>query len=130
MSLDVSPALLARAEAGEVDDADFADTVRTSLPYAYRTVADLVAELAENGGPFADSNVPPPSDAERGQLLRALASDAIRGNLERHFGVRLAFMNCHRVAVFPLGGERSEEHRAFTSTRSQLLNQVPELRSC
>ena len=34
------------------------------------------------------------------QLLRALASDAIRGALERHFGVVLAFQNCHRVAAF------------------------------
>lgn len=66
--------------------------MRTSLPYAYRMVT-----------------TPPPSGAECGRLLRALASDAIRGSLERHFGVRLAFMNCHRVAV---------------------LNQSPEFRDC
>lgn len=34
--------------------------------------------------------MPPPSEKERGQLLRALANDSIRGALERHFGVRLA----------------------------------------
>jgi hypothetical protein len=62
-------------------------------------------------------------------LLRALASDSIRGSLERHFGVRLAFQNCHRVAAF-----RAEDHGAayqeFVSARAQLLNQSPALRSC
>ncbi len=130
MSLDVSPALLAQAEAGEVAEADFVDAVRTSLPYAYRLIEELATELGGSGGPYADNTVPPPSETERGQLLRALASDAIRGSLERHFDVRLAFMNCHRVAVFPVGAEQGAEYQAFTSIRSQLLNQVPELRSC
>ena len=53
---------------------------------------------------FVDNQVPPPDEQARGQLLRALASDAIRGPLERHFGVTLAFQNCHRVAVFPAPG--------------------------
>ena len=29
-----------------------------------------------------------------------MASDTMRGAIERHFGVRLAFQNCHRAAVF------------------------------
>ncbi|MDH6108433.1 hypothetical protein P3T36_003923 [Kitasatospora sp. MAP12-15] len=130
MSLDVSPALLARAERGEVDESDFVDTVRTSLPYAYQLIAGLSTELAAGEAPFADNTTPPPSEAERGQLLRALASDAIRGSLERHFGVRLAFMNCHRVAAFRPGCEQDEPYRKFTSVRSQLLNQSPEFRDC
>ncbi len=28
-------------------------------------------------------------------VAAGLASDAIRGGLERHFGVKLAFQNCH-----------------------------------
>jgi hypothetical protein len=74
--------------------------------------------------------VPPPNEAERGQLLRALASDAIRGGLERHFGVKLAFQNCHRVAAFRLSAVGGERYRAFISPRGQLLNQSPELRDC
>jgi hypothetical protein len=77
----------------------------------------------------ADNQVPPPSEAERGQLLRALASDAIRGSLERHFGVRLAFQNCHRVAVFRPGHDR-RAYEEFISPRAQLLNQSPALRNC
>ncbi|WP_035841301.1 SCO5389 family protein [Kitasatospora azatica] len=130
MSLTVSPELLAQAEAGEVAEADFVATVRESLPFAYRMVEGLTAELAAGDVPFADNQIEPPSDAERGQLLRAMASDAIRGSLERHFRVRLAFMNCHRVAVFPMGAEQGAEYRSFTSMRAQLLNQTPELRSC
>ncbi|KDN81255.1 SCO5389 family protein [Kitasatospora cheerisanensis] len=129
MSLDVSPSLLALAERDEVADADFLATVRDSLPYAYRLVDDLTAELAATGAEFADNTVAP-SDAERGQLLRALASDSIRGALERHFSVKLAFQNCHRVAVFRPGAERTETYRKFTSPRAQLLNQSPELRDC
>ncbi|GAA2269199.1 SCO5389 family protein [Kitasatospora cystarginea] len=129
MSLDVSPALLAQAENGTVDEADFIETVRTSLPYAYRAVAGLSTELGSSTAEFADDNTTP-TDQERAQLLRALASNAIRGSLERHFGVRLAFMNCHRVAAFRPGTEQGDAYREFTSLRAQLLNQTPELRSC
>jgi uncharacterized protein len=130
MSLDVSPALLEQAERGGVDEQEFVDCVRTSLPYAWEMVSSLVAQLKVDGGEFADNQVPPPSEKERGQLLRALASDAIRGALQRHFGVRLAFQNCHRVAVFPLDPAVDGTLADFTSLRSQVLNQSPELRDC
>ena len=129
MSLTVSPDLLAVAERGEVTDAEFVECVRTSLPYAWDVVSAVMADL-QAGGDFADHEIPPPSDAERGQLLRALASDAIRGGLERHFGAKLAFQNCHRVAAFPFGAVGNERYRAFVSPRGQLLNQSPELRNC
>ncbi|WP_354638839.1 SCO5389 family protein [Kitasatospora camelliae] len=129
MSLTVSPALLAKAELGRVEDAEFVGTIRTSLPYAYRLISELAAELAVEGLEFTDNTVAP-TDQERGQLLRALASDSIRGSLERHFGIRLAFQNCHRVAVFRPGPEGSAAYREFTSVRAQLLNQTPELRDC
>jgi hypothetical protein len=115
---------------GEVDEAEFLATVRDSLPYAYNLVARLADELDLGDDEFADNEVPPPSEAERGQLLRALASDAIRGSLERHFGVRLAFQNCHRVAAFRLSAADSDTYRRFTSIRAQLLNQSPLMRDC
>ncbi|GAB3650168.1 SCO5389 family protein [Streptomyces sparsus] len=130
MSLDVSPALLEQAERGEVDEAEFVDCVKNSLPYAWEMISSLVARLQVDGGEFADNQTPPPTEQDRGQLLRALASDAIRGSLERHFGVRLAFQNCHRVAVFPLDASADDRLRRFTSLRGQLLNQSPLLRDC
>jgi hypothetical protein len=130
MSLDVSPQLLAEAENGEVQEEDFVATVRTSLPYAYHLIAGLVGELRSGTAEFADNQTPPTSEKERGQLLRALSSDAIRGSLERHFSVALAFQNCHRVAVFPLQARDSETYTRFTSMRSQILNQSPEFRDC
>ncbi|WP_371600732.1 SCO5389 family protein [Streptomyces sp. NBC_00564] len=130
MSLDVSPKLLAEAERGQVREQDFVETVRTSLPYAYDLIASLVGELRDGAREFADNHTPPPSEKERGQLLRALASDAIRSSLERHFGVTLAFMNCHRVAVFRPEAQGGETHTRFTSLRSQILNQSPEFRDC
>ena len=131
MSLDVPTALLERAEAGQVDDAEFVACVRDSLPYAWSVIAGVADDLAgAPGAEFTDHAVPPPSEAERGQLLRALASDAIRGGLERHFGVRLAFQNCHRVAAFRLSAVDSEAYRDFVSPVGQLRNQSPELRDC
>ena len=130
MSLDVPTALLHRAAAGSVDDADFVAVVRDSLPYAWTIISGVAQDLHTGGGDFADHEVPPPSETERGQLLRALASDAIRDSLERHFGVKLAFQNCHRVAAFTPAAVDSVRYREFVSTRGQLLNQTPELRDC
>jgi hypothetical protein len=130
MSLDVPTALLERAERGEVDDAAFVDVVRTSLPYAWQVISSVAVDLRGSTAEFADHAVPPPSEAERGQLLRALASDAIRGGLERHFGVRLAFQNCHRVAAFRPSAVDGVTYREFVSPRGQLLNQSPALRDC
>jgi hypothetical protein len=111
-----------------VDDAAFLACIRDSLPYAWNLIGDLVERLHTDGGAFADNQTPPPDEASRGQLLRALAGDAMRGALERHYGVRLAFQNCHRVAVFAPGA--SAAHREFTTPRAQILNQTPELIDC
>ncbi|MCD0451352.1 SCO5389 family protein [Actinocorallia sp. API 0066] len=128
MSLDVSPQLLERAQQGEIDDATFVECIRTSLPYAWDLISGLVADLEVAGGDFADNQTPPPDEQARGQLLRVLASDAMRGSIERYFGVKLAFQNCHRVAVFPKG--EGTAYRQFVTAREQILNQQPHLRDC
>jgi hypothetical protein len=130
MSLSVPTAVLERAQAGAVDEAEFVGVVRDSLPYAWSVVNAAVEAQRLSPGGVGEHEVPPPSEAERGQLLRALASDAIRGGLQRHFGVVLAFQNCHRVAAFAPSLVDSERYRAFVSPRGQLLNQSPELRDC
>ena len=130
MSLDVPAALLERAESGPVSDEEFVECVRTSLPYAYEVVSRVADDLRSGTAEFADNRVPPPDETARGQLLRAMASDSIRGSLERHFGIKLAFQNCHRVAAFPLSSVGGETYSTFISTRAQLLNQSPELRNC
>ena len=132
MSLDVSPELLASAERGEIDEAAFVECIRTSLPYAWEMISLLAGQhkAGEGGRPFVDNQVPPPDEQARGQILRALASDSIRRSLERHFGVTLAFQNCHRVAVFPAHAAGTEAYQRFISPRAQLLNQLPVLRDC
>jgi hypothetical protein len=130
MSLDVSAGLLERAERGAVADADFVACVRESLPYAWKVISSTVSDLRDGTAEFADHATPPPSERERGELLRALASDAIRGGLERHFGVKLAFQNCHRVAAFRPSAVDGATYQGFISPRGQLLNQSPELRDC
>jgi NucS shadow ORF len=130
MSLSVPVEVQERAERGIVEPAEFVAVVRDSLPWAYGLVASLAGQLSTTDREFVDNLVEPPDEQARGQLLRALASDAIRGALEDHFGVRLAFQNCHRVAVFRPGAETTPTYAVFTSPRAQLLNQRPELVSC
>ncbi|NUS73624.1 MAG: hypothetical protein HOQ05_09500 [Corynebacteriales bacterium] len=134
MSLTVSPELLSKAEKDQVSNQEFVRCIEQSLPYAYHMVAGLAARLKAGdtapGRPFADNQTEPETDAERGQLLRAMASDSMRAALSEHFGVRIAFQNCHRVAVFPADGSADEAIGIFSSPRAQLLNQSPELVSC
>lgn len=128
MSLAVPPDLVEQAYRGQVDDAAFLDCVRTSLPYAWDVITGLIGDLEAGGGEFADNQVPPPDEQARGQLLRLMASDAMRAAIERRYGVRLAFQNCHRAAVFrPAALAALAE---FTSPAAQLRNQKPELVDC
>jgi hypothetical protein len=128
MSLTVSPDLLEQAHRGEISDAAFTDCIRSSLPYAWQVISGLIDDLRVSGAEFADNQVPPPDEAARGQLLRVMASDAMRGAIERHFGVRLAFQNCHRAAAFR--PEATSAHADFITARSQILNQSPALVNC
>ncbi|MBX6390272.1 MAG: hypothetical protein IRZ08_14980 [Frankia sp.] len=130
MSLTVSADVLAAAEDGRLTDDAFLACVRESLPYAYALVERLAGELPGSGRDFADNLVPPPDEVARGQLLRALASNAIRGALERRFGVVLAFQNCHRLAAFRPDAVGAQEYQRFVSAEAQILNQQPELVNC
>jgi hypothetical protein len=131
VSLDVPTHVLSAAERGEIDDAQFVAVVRDSLPYAWQVISAAVDDrAARSDAPFGEHAVPPPSERERGELLRALASNAIRGALERHFGVVFAFQNCHRVAAFAPADVDGPAYREFISPRGQVLNQSPELRDC
>ncbi len=129
MSLTVSPELQRRAQDGQqVYDAEFVACIRDSLPYAWSVVDRLAGVLRESDAEFADNRQVPPTEEAWGQLFRLVASDAMRAAVERHYGVRLAFQNCCRVALF--NPAATEAYERFTSPRAQLLNQRPELVNC
>jgi hypothetical protein len=130
MSLTVPPALLEKVQAGHVEDAEFIDCIRTSLPYAWDLVSSLAEQLQAGTAEYADNQTPPPDEEARGQLLRMVASDAMRDALGRHFGVALAFQNCHRLAAFRIEAVDRPAHREFVSPLAQLRNQSPELVNC
>lgn len=130
MSLTVSPTLLKQAQQGAVSQDDFLACIKDSLPYAWNLIEGLASTLKQSGTSFVDNQTPPPSEQARGQLLRVLASDAMRTALENHFGVKLAFQNCHRVALFQRDQLDQAGYEEFISPRSQLLNQSPELVDC
>jgi hypothetical protein len=128
MSLTVSPELVQEAQRGEVDDAAFIDCIRDSLPYAWKVVTGLIEDLRAGDAEFADNQTPPPDEKARGELLRMMASDAMRSAIERHFDVRLAFQNCHRAAAFRPAARTAYDD--FVTARAQILNQTPELVDC
>ncbi|BAZ49335.1 hypothetical protein NIES4103_19470 [Nostoc sp. NIES-4103] len=129
MSLNVSVHLIEQAKAGKVDEKEFVATIKQSLPYAWGIVEGL-AERLIRGEEWANHAVPPPSEQARAQLLRMMGGDAIRGAVERHFGIKLAFQNCHNVAAFHPDKLDSPIYLDFVSIRSQILNQTPELVDC
>ncbi|GAB4342047.1 MAG: SCO5389 family protein [Leptolyngbyaceae cyanobacterium] len=130
MSLNVSEALLQQAAAGEVDEKAFVETIRQSLLYAWNIVEKLSYSIQQEGEEWANHAVAPPNEQARGQLLRMVGGDAIRGAVERHFNVKLAFQNCHNLAAFRRDRLDSAAYRNFTSIRNQILNQTPELQDC
>jgi hypothetical protein len=128
MSLKVPANLLEKANQGPISDDEFIACIRESLPYAWSVVTEVAEKLAANGGDFADNQTPPPDETARGELLRMVASDAMRGAVERHFGVRVAFQNCHRLALFDPTARSA--YGDFVSPREQVLNQRPEFVNC
>jgi len=128
-SWDVPPALLEQAQAGEIGPSDFLQCIKESLPYAWNVIEELAIHLKQSTEVCVDNQTPPPDEQARGQLLRVLASDAMRNALEQHYGVKLAFQNCHRVALFRKD-QLGATYQEFITPRSQILNQSPELRDC
>lgn len=128
MSLTVPASLLEKARSGPVSDDEFVDCVRESLPYAWSMVERLAKELDATGAPSVQNLEVPPDEASWGEVFRLVGSDAMRGAVQRHFGVRMAFQNCCKIGLFR--PDATEEHAAFISPRAQLLNQRPELLNC
>ncbi|WP_279580925.1 SCO5389 family protein [Fodinicola feengrottensis] len=109
MSLTVSPELLERATAGPVDDADFVACIKESLPYAYRTVARVADDLASGktaeGRPFADNQVEPPTEQDRG------ATAARHGERLDPGRAGAAFRDSAGLPELPPGGRRPRPTR-------------------
>jgi hypothetical protein len=128
VSLTVPASLLEKAQHGTVSDDDFVACVHDSLPYAWSMIERLAKELEATGAPSAQNLEVPPDDASWGEVFRLVGSDAMRGAVQRHFGVRIAFQNCCKVGLFRL--DATAKYEAFISPRAQLLNQNPSLLNC
>jgi hypothetical protein len=128
MSLTVSPALIAQAEAGAVSRGAFLQAVAESLPRAWKIVDSLVRTKRADPAGLAEHAPAHMDDKTRSELLRLTASTAIRDAVEAEYGLRLAFRNCHAAAVF--GPDERDQFRSWTSMEAQVLNQRPELVDC
>lgn len=131
MSLNVPSSMIEAAASGQpVDPPAFVRLVHDSLHDAFHIVSGLADRLRSERGDHAVHAPPTMDDAVRGQLLRMMASNSIRGALERHFGIVLAFQNCHKVAAFRPEAVGSDAWDRFVSMEEQILNQSPERRDC
>jgi hypothetical protein len=128
MSLSVSPELLAKAEAGKVEPGEFIECIAASLPYAWAMVSRLAADLESGAADSVQNTEVPATDQQWGQMFRMFSSDAMRNAIQEHFGVRLAFQNCCKPAVFR--PDADDAYARFTSPEAQLLNQDPTLLNC
>ena len=99
MSLTVPVTLMEKAQHGAVSDEEFVDCIRESLPYAWSMIERLAKDLDSTGASSVQNLEVPPDDASWGELFRLVASDAMRGAVERRFGVRMAFQNCCKVGL-------------------------------
>ncbi len=129
MSLNATPELVARAQNRTMTPDEFHAAVSSSLPKAWAIMEFHASELAM--GLKVSEHAPQSMDDEtRGQLLRLVASSAMRRTVQERFGFVLEFQNCHKTAAFVPEMVGSRAWLDFTSPEAQILNQAPELRDC
>lgn len=131
MSLTVSDDMVQRAQQRDLTLPQFIECIAQSLPLAWQVIEKLTGELRERSALTHAVHAPQHmDDVQRGQLLRLFASSSMRSAVERHFGLRLEFQNCHRAAAFRETAVGSPEHRFFVSPEAQILAQSPEMVDC
>lgn len=98
------------------------EAFKRDLPLGFARVEALVKKQKENGTRAmmdADSKTD-----EAKQFIRLFASDVAKRALENHFGVKLAFYNCHK-------GVAANNHENLQITaREQILSQDPSFIDC
>jgi NucS shadow ORF len=131
MSLTVTADLKQIARDGALPFDEFINCIRHSLPRAWQVIEGLADAL--RGQQSLTHAIYAPrhmEDDQRGELLRLMASSSMRAAVERFYGLRFEFQNCHVTAAFRPDAVGSEEHRRFISPEAQILAQVPELVDC
>ena len=103
------------------------EAFQRDLPLGYGRVAALVAKLKENvannEGTRAMVDANSKTD-EAKQFIRLLGADVARKTLENHFGVKLAFYNCHKgIAALDMEGLK-------ITAREQILAQDEKFIDC
>jgi hypothetical protein len=131
MSLTVTAELKELARDGALPLDEFINCIRHSLPRAWQVIDGLAAVLRSRQSLTHAIHAPRRmEDEQRGQLLRLMASSSMRAAVERFYGLRFEFQNCHNTAAFRQNAIGSEEHRRYISPEAQILAQAPELVDC
>src|SRR4030095_14562400 len=114
MSLTVTAELKELARDGALPLDEFINCIRYSLPRAWQVIDELAAELRSQQSLTHAIHAPRQmEDEQRGQLLRLMASSSMRAAVERFYGLRFEFQNCHNTAAFRQNAIGSEEHRRY-----------------
>jgi hypothetical protein len=131
MSLTVTADLKELARGGNLTLDQFISCIESSLPRAWQVIEELAGTL--NGRPELTHAIHAPrhmEDDQRGQLLRLMASSSMKTSIERFYGLKFEFQNCHVTGVFRPDAVGSEEYIRFISPEAQILAQSPELVDC
>jgi hypothetical protein len=131
MSLTVTADLKQMAREGDLSLDEFINCIRQSLPRAWQVIDELAGELSAHRSLTHAIHAPRNmEDEQRGQLLRLMASSSMKDAVERFYGLKFEFQNCHNTAAFRQNAVESPEHRRFVSAEAQILAQSPELVDC
>ncbi len=131
MSLTVTADHKQMAQDGVLALDEFIDCIKHSLPRAWQVIEGLAYALHNQQSLTHAIHAPRHmEDEQRGQLLRLMASSSMRAAVERFYGLRFEFQNCHVTAAFRPDAVGSEEHRRFISPEAQILAQTPEFLDC
>jgi hypothetical protein len=131
MSLTVTAELKELAREGNLNLDEFINCIRHSLPRAWQVIEGLAGALRDRPSLAHAIHAPRHmEDEQRGQLLRLMASSSMKAAIERHYGLRFEFQNCHNTAAFRPDAIGSRQHLRFVSAEAQILAQSPELVDC
>jgi hypothetical protein len=131
VSLTVTTEIKELAKGGNLPLDEFINCIRRSLPRAWQVIEELAGALRNQPSLAHAIHAPRHmEDEQRGQLLRLMASSSMRAAIERHYGLRFEFQNCHNMGAFRPEAIGSKGHLRFISPEAQILAQSPELIDC
>lgn len=119
-NLDLNTATEAELESSLIE------AFKRDLSLGFKRVEELVAKLKENVANNVGNRAMVDADSktdEAKQFIRLLGADVARKTLENHFGVKLAFYNCHKgIAALDMDGLKITAREQIESQDAKFID--------